>query len=807
MDKKGLKRIGETAFVLTLLGSVTGAMAASGKIDVSKVPVVGNAMENVANATGNLVGNAMNTTGNAVKSGVGAITKGTKSATNSSNTAEETTEDYSIMRSPVEYSDDQFMSDDLYTSSVSAAPASDYTSITDVATDGSGNIYAADATGEKLYKLSSSGTLLKTYSTDDQVNGVCTNGNYVYLLKGGLAGDVVVLDTNLNKLATIAVGHTPNDMVVNGSTGYVVNRFSNTVSVINLNTNAVTKTINIEGREPNSLALANGKLYVACHMPDESMTSDTVASNVAVINTSTNNVEKTINLLNGSDGVKGICASPDGSTVYVSHVIGRYTYPTTQLDQGWINTNALSIIDTASGKLTTSVLLDEVELGAANPWGVTVSSDGSKLIVALSGVDEVMTIDIAAMKNKINAAKNGNGVCAFDEIPDYLPFLNDCRERISLSGKGARAVCAVSGKVYIGLYFDGNIDVLNTSNNSVSTYRFVSQPANDDVRQGEILFSDATLCYQKWQSCNSCHPDARVDGLNWDNMNDGLGNPKSAKSMLYSHRTPPVMSTGIRASADIAVRAGMKFIQFNTLAEEQMSQIDEYLKALVPIQSPYLNRDGSLTESAQRGKTLFEESGCTSCHPAPLYTDMKLHNAAATNDTTSWENRQMDTPSLVEVWRTGPWIFDGRFNSMEDTVRFYTKRLNLTDSQITDLSNFVMSIGNEGEKYGVERVITTKGDTTSLNSLEPGAELSFFTVRRQDKDAVNKAVIEVTFESAEGNIIKELTKTIENVAYNTAVQVDLGIKIPKDLDTGSKLTIKISDENGKPLASDYKLVY
>jgi len=782
MEKKGLKRIGETAFILALFGVVAGAMASTGKIDVSKVPLVGGAMENVADATSKI----MNSNQKPV---------------------EETTADYSIMCAPEGNGEEEFVSGDLYTGSVSAVPASNYTSVTDVAVDGSGNIYAADETGEKLYKLSSSGSLLKTYATDDQVNGVCTNGNYVYLLKGELAGDVIVLDSNLNKVTTIAVGHTPCDMVVNGSTGYVVNRFSNTVSVINLNNNTVTKTINIDGREPNSLAIAGGKVYVACHMPDEAMTSTTVAANVNIINTSTNTVEKTINLMNGSDGVKGICASPDGKTVYVAHVLGRYTYPTTQLDQGWINTNVLSIIDAASGSLITTVLLDEVELGAANPWGVIVSNDGSKLIVALSGVDEVMTIDIAAMNNKINAAKNGNGVCAFDEIQDYLPFLDGCRKRISLSGKGARAVCAVSGKVYVGLYFDGNIDVLNTSNNSVSTLKFASQPQNDDVRKGEILFSDATLCYQKWQSCNSCHPDARVDGLNWDNMNDGLGNPKSAKSMLYSHRTPPVMSTGIRASAEIAVRAGMKFIQFNTLDEDQMAQIDEYLKSLKPVQSPYLSRDGSLSESAQRGKALFEEVGCTTCHPAPLYTDLKMHNAAATNDTTSWENRQMDTPSLVEVWRTAPWVFDGRFNSMEDTVRFYTSRLNLTNQQIKDIANYVMTIGDEGEKYGVERVVTTKGDTTALNSLEPGAVLSFCTIRRQDKDAVKTAVVSVKFESAEGNVIHESTQTISNVGYNTAVQVDLGIKIPKDLDAGSVLTISIADENKKALASDYKLVY
>ena len=49
-------------------------------------------------------------------------------------------------------------------------------------------------------------------------------------------------------------------------------------------------------------------------------------------------------------------------------------------------------------------------------------------------------------------------------------------------------------------------------------------------RKGEMLFNDAQLCFQGWQSCASCHPaDARADGLNWDLLNDGIGNPKNVK--------------------------------------------------------------------------------------------------------------------------------------------------------------------------------------------------------------------------------------------------------------------------------------
>lgn len=760
------------AVVIIVLVAAVGVMAASGKIDLPGVSSV-------------------------------ATNSGTNSAANESDDSANVTDSESL--------DGEAQAENNVVQLAAVSEQTDkYTSITDVTTDASGNIYAADATGKKLYKLNSSGSVLATYSASSQVNGVYVNGSNVYLLEGELAGLVTVLDTNLAKKAEIEVEHTPIDMVVSGTTGYVANRYSNSVSVINLSTNQVQSTIEINGREPDSLALANGKVYVACHLPDEGSTSDVIASNVVVINTSTNKATKTINMINGAGGVKGICASPDGKTVYVSHVIARYAYPTTQLDRGWINTNAVSIIDTANDTTKASVLLDEVELGAANPWGITVSTDGSKLVCALSGLDEVMVVDIAAMNNKITQVQNGNGVVSsVEKIADYLPFLDDCRERIALSGKGARAVYASGNNVYVGLYFDGTVDVVNLSNKSVKNLSFVSQPESDDVRMGEIIFSDATLCYQKWQSCLSCHPDARIDGYNWDNINDGLGNPKSARSMLYSHRTPPVMSTGIRADAETAVRAGMKYIQFNALEEKQMAYMDEYLKSLQPVQSPYLNRDGTLTESAQRGKELFESQGCVKCHPAPLYVDFKLHPTKATEDTVSWENRNMDTPTLVEVWRTGPWVFDGRFNSMEDTVRYYTEGKNLTDSQITDLANYLLSIGNEGEKYGVEQILVDTGNGTKLNTLIPGAKITQLTVRCQQAGAPDSANVTLTLKNASGKQIETVTKTLKDVTYNTAelIAFDTPISIPEDLTSGSTLTVSIADANGEALASDLVIEY
>jgi len=120
-----------------------------------------------------------------------------------------------------------------------------------------------------------------------------------------------------------------------------------------------------------------------------------------------------------------------------------------------------------------------------------------------------------------------------------------------------------------------------------------------------LLFNDARICFQNWQSCASCHPDGRADGLNWDLLNDGTGNPKQTKSLLFSHKTPPSMITGIRSNAETAVRAGLRHILFSEQPEETAAAMDTYLRSLKPVPSPYL-RNGKLSEAAKRGKKLLK---------------------------------------------------------------------------------------------------------------------------------------------------------------------------------------------------------
>jgi len=67
-----------------------------------------------------------------------------------------------------------------------------------------------------------------------------------------------------------------------------------------------------------------------------------------------------------------------------------------------------------------------------------------------------------------------------------------------------------------------------------------------------------------------------------------------------------------------------------------------------------------LTIRVKRGQALFERARarCRSCHPRPLFTDCLSHDVGTALDTD--RTGFFDTPSLVELWRTSPYLHHGK---------------------------------------------------------------------------------------------------------------------------------------------------
>ncbi len=669
-------------------------------------------------------------------------------------------------------------------------------------------LYVGGTTDEAIYQYSTADNSLKAvYDAGAPVNSLTVSGSKLYAGIGKLGGKLVVLSSDLKEEGSVVVGHTPNDVVLKGNTAYVANRFSCTVSVVDLSSMKETKEIAVS-REPMALSLVGDQLYVACHLPEDNAIEKSVSPRISVIDTKKNEASASIALCNGAANVKDIVASPDGKTLYVSHSIARYTYPTTQLDGGWIYTNGISVVDAATNKVSYAFLLDDVELGAGNPWGLAINDKGSQLYVAISGSNELIAVNLTQLKKQVDrVGTNTSAVATKEEIVNYIPFARNCKTRISLEGEGVRSIVLSGGTLYCGQYFSGNIaavDVSASTPSVISTFGPGAQPKSDAIRLGEALWYDSTICYQNWQSCASCHPDGRADGFNWDNLNDGVGVSKQAKSMLYSLRTPPVMVTGIRPDGEAAIAAGLKYICFNADTEGIVDNIGAYLMAMLPEQSPYLNDDGTLTESATRGKALFEEYGCVTCHPAPLYTDMQFHTSIDLKNEPAWETRDMDTASLVEIWRTYPWGYFGGHTDMVEYVKYSVAEAGKTisDKDAEDLANFVLSIGAEGESYGAIQIKNADG---SYNKLKAGQNLTEISVIKQDAKAPD-ATVTVTLFDKDGKEIGKKSAEIKDLAYGTYKTYELGLNVPGDLGAGSYYVVSFKSADGKALATDLKII-
>lgn len=525
------------------------------------------------------------------------------------------------------------------------------------------------------------------------------DGKILYVTGSSPEGVMFVVDTASDAVtAQVAVGHTPGAVVVSpaGDRVYVANLFNNDVAVVDAAANTVVKRVSVQ-REPAAMTLADGGnlLYVANQLPSGASDGDYISASVSVIDTAALDSVTEIALPNGCTALRGICASPDGAYVYVAHILGRYHLPTTQLERGWMNTNALSIIDAREKRLVNTVLLDDVDMGAANPWTPACTPDGRFLCVTHAGTHELSLINRTALHERLASLDEK----AAATVPNNLAFLVDLRTRIKLPGNGPRGLWVNNANAYAGQYFSDNVAVVPID---VAGRRDIATIALADPelpltteRKGEMAFNNADLCFQHWQSCGSCHPDGRADGLNWDLMNDGIGNPKNTRSMLLAHQTPPVMSLGVRDKAETAVRAGIRYIQFAVRPEEDAVAIDTYLKSLKPVPSPYLE-GGKLSEAALRGKEIFTQASCAACHPEPLYTDLKLHELGFARGMD--EGKPVDTPTLIEVWRTAPYLHDGRAATLKDVLTTYNpdnrhgNTKGLDEQALQDLIAYVLSL-------------------------------------------------------------------------------------------------------------------
>lgn len=567
-------------------------------------------------------------------------------------------------------------------------------------TGAGGNLFVTCRTGDELLILNSD-KVQKRIPLPGHPSGVAVShdGKTAYVSIAAPDGKICKIDVDSGKISqTVPAHHMPRAIILSpdGRTIYAANQFENKIRAYDANTLS-EKASGMAVRDPFSIAYSPlpRKLFVLNQLPESKggLYEENIAAAVSVLNPDTLENIARIDLPNGSINAQEIIVTK--KYAYCTHVIARFNVPTTQVERGWINTNAISVIDIEKNKLVATILIDDIELGAANPYGIVASE--KFLIIAQAGTHEISVIDRQALEKRIEQAfeKSEDKQKTFSDICNDLSFLSGIRKRVVLDGYGPRHLALSDGNLYAGMYYS---DVLNKVDLDTLRVQKISIGGNEnlnEIRKGDLYYHDAALCFQKWLSCVTCHTEVRSDTLNWDLLNDGIGNPKQSKSMLYAHFTPPSMITAVRKDAKVAVRKGIQYIQFTRRPEKDSKAIDAYLSSLHEIPSPYLV-DGKLSEAAERGEMYFEIAKCSYCHSGDYYTDMKRHDVDSGLD--EYKGFAFDTPTLREVWRTAPYLYDGRARTIFEMLRKFNKdnkhghTSDLTDQELKDLEEFVLSL-------------------------------------------------------------------------------------------------------------------
>jgi YVTN family beta-propeller protein len=491
---------------------------------------------------------------------------------------------------------------------------------------------------------------------------------------------LAVLDTQtLGETGSVPVGMAPVAVAFCRTSGgdrlVVVNSMSDDISVLSVSPLQELGRPSA-GRDPFAVAITpdGTRAFIANRLVRLAPVMTGTASEITEIDPMTSRTVRRESLESAHQS-EGICAVPARSWMLSPLVKVRNLVPITQVANGWVMSSGLAVTDIKTGNVI-QMPLDEANDYFADPSGIAVDPTGRRAFVASGGSDVVTVVDLerlAAWLAKADPATKREAIYDMSLAPEYvtarIPTQRNPRQ-LALSPDG--------GTLFVAERLADSILVVDAKSLAVQGRIVLGDGGlNDPIRRGERVFTKAGFTFQNQFSCRSCHPDGHVDGLSYDFDTSGIGdNLLDNRSLQGVAGTEPFKWTGKNPSLE--VQCGPRFakvlMRTDPIPPKELLDLTTYIKSLPP-HRVVRNADGTLTPSQERGKAIFfatmtpggkeipHERRCSTCHRPPLYSS-RLPFDVGTDGV-------FDTPHLLGIAASAPYLHDGRAQSLEELWTIY----------------------------------------------------------------------------------------------------------------------------------------
>jgi YVTN family beta-propeller protein len=550
------------------------------------------------------------------------------------------------------------------------------------------------------------GRVLRTIPVGHQPRGFSLSPDGSRLFVANSWDDTVtVIDTHSGRtIATWTAGFEPSSVVENraGTLLYIADRIGNNVEVLDAATGD-PKTTLAAGRGASYLAMAadGSRLYATHVYPNPTPQRTPPQSEITVMDPVHARVIGRMTLPDIA-GVFHLALSRDGRLGVAAQLHPKNLVPLAHVEHGWAFVDTLTVFGADVGP-SVEVPLDELDRYYAMPFGVAIAPDESRIYVTHGGSDCVTVIDTKRMLAYIRSHPKPfvqNLSASANYVVARIAVGKNPRGLV-LSGDGAR--------LYVANRLDDSISVIDARANRVAkTLQLTGPKTISPLRRGEQTFYTAKYAFDGQFGCANCHLDSTFDGMQWDLEPDGFGKDIVDNRLIEDLRgTEPFKWNGGNPTLvkECGPRTETYFFRSQSFDDRTLTDLVLYIRSLPSRPNRFTVANGESTPAQDRGRAIFyrtidklgqsipEANRCSYCHSGPKGTDQKSFDVGTKKATDG--SGLFDTPQLMSIALTAPYLHDGSAQSLEEIWTVYNphdrhgRTNDLTKDELNDLIEYL----------------------------------------------------------------------------------------------------------------------